>query len=185
MENGRPDVARRELEAIAPSLTSADSRTLVVLGRAREATGDRAGALDAFSRAAQGSGQAVLGNDAVVQQARLLLEEKRWNEARGVLQPLLKSSETGPVAEAAQGIAQAFQGEGNYQAAAEFFMTAAYVAPESAAGRRALLGAGQSFVALKQLDSAAIVYRKLLAQPDLPPDLAAAARQGLAATGRP
>ena len=63
-------------------------------------------------------------------------------------------------------------------------MTAAYVAPESAAGRRALLGAGQSFDALKQPDSAAVVYRKLLAQPDLPQDLAAAARQGLAATGR-
>jgi len=186
MENGRPDVARRELEAIAPSLTSADAgRALVALGRAREATGDRAGALDAFSRAARGAGQAGLGKDATFQQARLLLEEKRWNEARGILQPLLKSPDAGPVAEAAQGIAQAFQGEGNYQAAAEFFMTAAYVAPESTAGRRALLGAGQSFAALKQPDSAAIVYRKLLAQPDLPADLAAAARQGLAATGRP
>ena len=92
-----------------------------------------------------------------------------------------QESEPGPVADAAQGIGQSFQGEGNYLAAAEFFMTAAYVAPESAAGRRALLGAGQSW---PQPDSAAVVYRKLLAQPDLPPDLAAAARQGLAATGR-
>jgi tetratricopeptide (TPR) repeat protein len=185
IENGRPDVARRELEAIAPSLTSADaSRALIVLGRAREATGDRAGALDAFSRASRGTGAAGLSKDALVQQARILLEEKRWNEARGVLEPLLKSPEPGPVAEAAQGIGQSFQGEGNYLAAAEFFMTAAYVAPESAAGRRALLGAGQSFAALKQPDSAAVVYRKLLAQPDVPPDLAAAARQGLAATGR-
>jgi tetratricopeptide (TPR) repeat protein len=185
LESGRPDVARRELEPIAASLVSANaSHALVVLGRAREATGDRAGALDAFARAGQSAGPAGLGGDAAIQQARLLLEEKRWNEARGILQPLLKSPETGPVAEAAQGIAQSFHGEGNYQAAAEFFMTAAYVAPESPAGRRALLGAGQSFAALKQPESAAIVYRKLLAQPDLPADLASAARQGLAATGR-
>ncbi len=184
MENGRPDAARRELEAIAPSLSSADaSRALVVLGRAREATGDRAGALDAFARA-RSADPSGLGKDATLQQARLLLEEKRWSVARGLLQPLLKNAEPGPVAEAAQAIAQTFQGEGNYQSAAEFFMTAAYVAPDSPAGRRALLGAGQSFAALRQPDSAAIVFRKLLAQPDVPADLAAAARQGLAATGR-
>ena len=51
-------------------------------------------------------------------------------------------------------------------------------------GRRALLGAGQSFAALKQRDAAAIVYGKLLAQPDVPADLAEAARQGIAALGR-
>jgi tetratricopeptide (TPR) repeat protein len=186
LESGRPEVARRELEPIVAALPPADaSRALVVLGRAREATGDRAGAVDAFARAAQRAGPAGLGRDAALQQARLLLEEKRWGEARRALEPLLRTAETGIVAEAAQGIAQTYQGEGNPQAASEFFMTAAYLAPESAAGRRALLGAGQSFAALRQPDSAAIVYRKLLAQPDLPAELATAARQGLASIGRP
>ena len=41
-------------------------------------------------------------------------------------------------------------------------MTAAYLGPDSIWAHRALLGAGRSFVALKQPESAAIVYKKLL-----------------------
>ena len=37
-------------------------------------------------------------------------------------------------------------------------MTAAYVAPDSVWGRRALLGAGKSFAALKQNDAAVILF---------------------------
>ncbi|MFZ1059813.1 MAG: hypothetical protein WAP47_11570, partial [Candidatus Rokuibacteriota bacterium] len=55
----------------------------------------------------------------------------------------------------------------------------------SAWGRRALLGAGQSFAALKQTESAVIVLRKLLAQPELAPELAQQARQTLTALGAP
>ena len=179
IENGRPDVARRELEAIAPSLTSADaSRALVALGRAREATGDRAGALDAFSRASRGAGSAGLSKDALVQQARILLEEKRWNEARGCSSRCSRVPSRARVADAAQGIGQSFQGEGNYLAAAEYFMTAAYVAPESAAGRRACWGGRK----LRRPQADPIGGRRLsqvVAQPDAPPDLAAAARKGL------
>jgi TolA-binding protein len=88
------------------------------------------------------------------------------------------------VAQAAQVLGSTYQGEGNHQAAAEYFLTAAYLAPESPAGRQAMLEAAKSFAALKQPDSAAIVYRKLLAQAGLPADVADAARQGLAALGR-
>jgi hypothetical protein len=45
--------------------------------------------------------------------------------------------------------------------------------------RRALLGAGQSFTALKQTDSAVIVYRKLLAGKTVEPELADTAKKGL------
>ena len=63
-------------------------------------------------------------------------------------------------------------------------MTAAYLSPESEPGRRSLLGAAQAFVSLKQPDAATTVYRKLLAQANLPPEVANAARQGLTALGR-
>ena len=63
-------------------------------------------------------------------------------------------------------------------------MTAAYLAPESDFGRRSLLAAAQSFATLKQPDASATVYRKLLAQSNVPPDVADAARQGLQALGR-
>ena len=47
--------------------------------------------------------------------------------------------------------------------AADAYMTAAYVAPDSVWARRALLGAGRAFAAPKQNDAAVIVYKKLLA----------------------
>jgi tetratricopeptide (TPR) repeat protein len=183
LESGRADVARRELEPLVAQRPPAEvGPALVILARAREAGGDRTGALDAYSRAAQG-GAPGLG-DAAVQQARLLLDEKKPDEARAVLEPLMKASDPTAVAQAAQVLGSTYQGEGNHQAAAEYFLTAAYLAPESPAGRQAMLEAAKSFAALKQPDSAAIVYRKLLAQAGLPADVADAARQGLAALGR-
>ena len=83
------------------------------------------------------------------------------------------------VAEAAQALGETYRGEGDALAAAEYFMTAAYVAPDSLVGRKSLLSAAQSFAAAKQNDAAAIVYRKLLALANLPADVAEAARQGL------
>ena len=86
-------------------------------------------------------------------------QEKRWPEARKLLDGLLRSDDKDVVASAASGIGEAYQGEGENLAAAEYFMTAAYVAPDSQAGRSGLLGAGACFVALKQNDAAEIVYR--------------------------
>ena len=49
---------------------------------------------------------------AALQQARLLLDEKKWGEARGVLQPLLKASDPGEVAQAAHGARPQLPGRG-------------------------------------------------------------------------
>jgi len=149
----------------------------------RESGGDRSGALEAYARAArdgqaQGSGPALLGH------GRLLVEDKQWSQARGVFEKLLKSEDKATVAEAARGIGDSYAGEGDQIAAAEYYLTAAYVAPTSTQGRKALLAAGQSFATAKQNEAAAIAYRKLLAQSDLPSDLAVSARQGLAALPR-
>jgi tetratricopeptide (TPR) repeat protein len=186
VETGRADVARQELEKLVAA-APADAkltRAWLVLARAREAAGDRAGALEAYTRAARdGRGpewtpRAVLGN------ARLLLQDKRWGDARTLLAEPLRSADAATAAEAAFGVAEAWQGEGDQLAAAEYYMTAAYVAPESPLGRKALLGAAASFLAVKQADAAAIVYKKLLDQPGVPADLAEAARKGLRETGR-
>jgi len=72
---------------------------------------------------------------------------------------------------------------GRHQQAVESYMMAAYVAPDTPLARRALLGAGQSFTALKQADSAVIVYKKLLAARSVEPELADAAKKGLRALG--
>ena len=76
-------------------------------------------------------------------------------------------------------------GEGGreHDDAVEAYMSAAYVAPDSIWARRALLGAGRSFAALKQSDAAVTVYRKLLASSSVEPDLATEAKASLKALG--
>ncbi|MBI4594350.1 MAG: tetratricopeptide repeat protein [Candidatus Rokubacteria bacterium] len=181
LETGRAAEARQALEAAGPAGGDPGGpAALLALGRAREATGDQAGALDAFSRAAGGGDSSGWSRPATLSYARVLGAERRWEDARRVLEPLLRVAEPAAVGEAAVAIGDTYRGEGHALAAAEYYMTAAYLAPESPAGRRALVAAGRSFAALKQPEAAAVVYQKLLAQSDVAADLAAAARQGLA-----
>jgi tetratricopeptide (TPR) repeat protein len=187
IETGHAAEARPVLEKFvaAPTNEADAARAWIALGRAREAAGDRAGALDAYSR---GPREATAGagwtREALLGHARLLIGEKRWEPARGVLNPLLRSDDVATVAEAANGIGETYTGEGDALAAAEYYLTAAYVAPNTAAGGRGLLGAARALAALKQPESAAAAYRKLLAQAELPGDVRDTARQELAALGR-
>jgi hypothetical protein len=114
-----------------------------------------------------------------VSQARALLADKRWTEARAAFEPLLRGSDAALAVEAAAAIGDTFQAEGSHLAATEYYMTAAYLAPTTPAGRQGLLGAARSLAALKHLDAAEIVYKKLLTQPDAPADMVRAARRGL------
>ena len=186
VETGRPEAARPVLEqfvATSPSDPRAP-RAWLALARAREAAGDRAGALDAYTRAVKDASASNLPPEVAFGYARLLTQEKRFGEARGVLDRLVRADDKAVVAAAAGGIAEAYQGEGDNMAAAEYFMTAAYVAPDSQAGRLGLLGAGTCFTALKQNDAAEVVYKKLLAQTGVPAELLERARKGLRDLGR-
>ncbi len=183
---GRGDAARQELEKLVAGAPADPklARAWLVLARMREAAGDRAGALDAYARAATGGRGPEWSRAAVLGHARLLVEEKRWGEARAVLGDLLKSVDAATAAEGAFGIGQTYEGEGEHLAAAEYYLTAAYVAADSSPGHRGLLGAATSLAALRQPDAAAIAYRKLLGQPGVPADLVDAARRGLREIGR-
>jgi TolA-binding protein len=109
----------------------------------------------------------------------MLVAEKKFGEARSLLHPLIRERESAIVAEAAQAIGETYRGEGDALSAAEYFMTAAYVAPDTPVARKAMLAAAQSLAAARQPDAAAALYRKLLAQSNLPPDITESARQGL------
>lgn len=180
LETGRAGEARQALEqTMAAAGDQADAAALVALGRAREATGDQAGALDAFSRAAKAGG-AGWTPGAMLAYARVLAAGQRWDDARKTVDPVVHGADPALASEAALVMGDAYRGEGQLLAAAEYYMTAAYLTPQSPVGQRALLAAGKAFAALKQPDAAATVYRKLLAQADVPGDVAAAARQALA-----
>lgn len=186
VETGRPADGRRTLEQFLTG-APADARTArarLTLGRARELTGDRAGALDAYTDAARGLPPSQWTTDTQLGYARLLTQARRHDEARAVLSPLVKTAPPPLAAEGALVLGEAFQGQGDPAAAIEYFMTAAYVAPDSEAGRRGLLAAGRAFAALKDSESAITVYSKLLAQTGVPADIADAARRALSEIGK-
>jgi TolA-binding protein len=184
---GRAAEARPALEQyVASAPSDADTgRAYLALARAREAAGDRAGALEAYARGPRDTAAPGWTREALFGHARLLIQDKRWDAARAVLERLLRSSEPATAAEAAQALGDTYAGEGDTLAAVEYYLTAAYVAPDTPVGRRGLLSAARAFAAGKQPEPAAAAYKKLLAQADLPAELRDAARQELAALARP
>jgi tetratricopeptide (TPR) repeat protein len=183
LEVGRADDARRALEEFVTA-TPQDPRAWMMLGRAREAGGDRRGAVEAFGRAVQQGASPTTDREGYLAYARALTAERRWDQARPVLERMLGSAEGAVAAEVAVALGETWAAQGDPLNAVEYYMTAAYLEPESLRGRRALLAAGRSFTAAKNPEAAAIVYRKLLAQTGLPADLAETARQALAALRR-
>jgi TolA-binding protein len=187
VETGRTAEGRATLEQFFAAASPTDpraARARITLGRARELTGDRAGALDAYTQAARAAPPAQWSKDTQLGYARLLTQARRFDEAKGLLEPFIKGAPAPVAAEGAVVLGETYHGQGDEAAAIEYFMTAAYVAPDTPAGRRGLLSAARAFAALKQSDAAAIAYRKLLAQSNVPADFADAARRGLAELGR-
>lgn len=185
LETGRGAEARRVLEQVmAVPGSPSGPRGWVALARAREATGDRAAALEAYGRALAVGLSPESDRGVYLAYARMLAAERRWDEARTVLEALLARAEGVEAADVALGLAEAWAARGDPMAAAEFYMTAAYLAPESPAGRRGLLGAGQSFKTARDPAAARVVLERLLAQPDLAPELAGPARELLSQVKR-
>ncbi|HXG05110.1 MAG TPA: tetratricopeptide repeat protein, partial [Candidatus Binatia bacterium] len=181
MELGRTGDARRVLEDFvraAPSDPRA-AEAWLRLAQARQAAGDPSGALEAYGRAAR-YGDAGWTPEMRLTYARLLSGARRWAEARTAWEPILRQPDPALAAEAALAIGEAYAAENDHAAATEYFLSAAYLAPDAAPGQRALLQAGRSLAAQRQPDAAAVVYRKLLARTGVPADLVQAARQGLA-----
>jgi tetratricopeptide (TPR) repeat protein len=185
LRTGAPGAARPRLEAFVDGQAGDPRRprALLLLAQAYEATGEKDKALDLYARlrrdypTAEGTDRAAFG------QGRLLQSEGKWDAARPLLQKGLDTDDPAAAAEAAYRLGEGHRGAGQHAEAVQAYMTAAYLAPDSAWGRKALLGAGQSFAALRQNDSAVIVYRKLVAAKGVEPELADAARKELKALG--
>jgi TolA-binding protein len=184
LRTGGAAEARRALESgnTAGAAQPPSTRAAMLLAEAQEATGDRAAALETYARVAA-AGTAKEKASGLLGQGRLLAADGKWDEARGRLEQALDAGDGVVAAEAAYRLGEGYRATGKAQDAADMYMTAAYLTADSPWARRALVGAGQAFTALKQNDAAVIVYRKLLATNGVEPDLAEAARRGLRALG--
>ncbi|HKZ06545.1 MAG TPA: tetratricopeptide repeat protein, partial [Methylomirabilota bacterium] len=158
-------------------------RALLLLAQAYEAGGQKDKALELYARVRQDYPDAAGTQTAVFGQGRLLQSEGQWDAARPLLQKALDADDTSTAAEAAFRLGEGYRAAGQPAEAVQAYMTAAYMAPDSAWSRRALLGAGQALASLKQNDSAVIVYKKLVAAKGVEPELAEAARKELRTLG--
>jgi TolA-binding protein len=186
LRTGAAPDARRELETFVKS-APADPRlprALLLLAEAQEAAGNRAAALDLYTRLEREYPRdRDTGATALLGSARLLQADGRWDEARSVLERALGQDDVRIVSEAAYRLGEGLRAAGQNEDAVEAYMTAAYAGPDSSWGRRALLGAGQAFIALKQNEAAVIVYKKLASAPGVEPELQSEARNRLRALG--
>ena len=187
LRTGAAADARRELEAFAASAPPADPRrprAMALLAEAQEATGDRAGAAQTYARFATENPAGKEAPGALLGAGRLFQTDGKWDQARPLLDRAVKEGDAAVAAEAAYHLGEGLRAAGQNDEAAEAYMTAAYLAPDSVWARRALLGAGTAFAAVKQNEAAVIVYKKLLAASSVEPDLATAARTGLKSLGQ-
>jgi tetratricopeptide (TPR) repeat protein len=183
LRTGAAAEARRALEPAASAAPPASPRGSMLLAEAQEATGDRAAALETYTRVAAAAGSPKEKAQGLLGQGRLLVADGKWDEARGRLEQALDAGDGALASEAAYRLGEGFRATGKPQEAADMYVTAAYLTGDSPWVRRALLGAGQAFTALKQNDAAVIVYRKLLAMNGVEAELADAARKALRALG--
>jgi TolA-binding protein len=185
LRTGAAAEARRALEpGAAGSAGPAQSpRGAMLMAEAQEATGDRAGALDAYARVVASASSPKEKAVGLLGQGRLLAADGKWNDARPLLEQALDAAEGSVASEAAYRLGEGYRATGKTQDAADMYLTAAYLGNDSPWNRRALVAAGNAFAALKQKDAALIVYRKVLAMSGVEPDVAEAARKGLRALG--
>ncbi len=182
LRTGAPADGRRELEAFTKATPPTDPRmprALLLLAQANEAAGNRAAAVDLYARVERDYPNHKEQGTVLLNSARLLQADGKWPAARTQLERAMDQSDVQVVTEAAYRLGEGLRAAGQNEDAVEAYMTAAYLGPDSSWGRRALLGAGQSLVSLKQPESAAIVYKKLLGASGVEPELATEARTQL------
>jgi tetratricopeptide (TPR) repeat protein len=165
--------AAAEARAIAQSVAAGGReapRALLLLTEIHEAAGEPHAALAVYNRLLQEHPRADRSAPSLLKHMRLLEELGHADRTRPVLRRLVEVSSGEVAAEGAYRLAEGLRAEGQYAAAVEWYLTAAYVAEGSRWARLALLGAGASLTALDETKEALTVYRKLLpARPGVDP----------------
>jgi tetratricopeptide (TPR) repeat protein len=166
--------ALAEARAVAQSAVAAGGadvpRALLLLAEIHEAAGERPAALAVYDRLLQDHPRADRSPRSLLTHVRLLEEFGQAERTRPVLRRLVEVAGGEAAAEGAYLLAQSLRAEGQFAAAVEWYLTAAYVAEGTRWARLALLGAGGALTALDETKEALTVYRKLLpARPGVDP----------------
>ena len=166
--------ARHYLEDALTAGGETEARALLLLARIEEELGNRRAALAAYDRVLREHPGVERPVASLQSHARLLESSGQPDAARSVLQRIVAASDGQVAGEASYRIAEILRAQGDEAAAAEWYLTAAYVAEGSKWERPSLLGAVRSLTALRHMEEALIIYRKAFAPRD--------SRQGVSAS---
>jgi TolA-binding protein len=165
MRAGAPAEARAYLGDAIAAGGDIRARALLALAEIEAGLGNRSAALAAYDRVAREHPHVERSVTSLLSHARLLESAGQPDGARSLLERVVEASEGDVAGEAAYRIAGILSAQGREEAAADWYMTAAYVAQGSRWERPGLLGAVRAFTALDQTDEALIAYRKAIAMP--------------------
>ena len=155
------------------------SRRLFLQGQVHEALGRPGEALAAYEELRRDHPRSEWSAESQLPRARVMQAVGQRRQARALLEHILKGAQGDVYSEAAVRLAESLEAEGQHAAAVKWFLTAAYLDPESTWGQRAQLGAVEGLLATGDRAAADAIYRRMEASNATDPGLLAKARDAL------
>ena len=182
LRTGAPTLAQAQIAQVAATDRSRDQapRRLYLQGQVYEALGQPQDALAADDQLGRDHPRAEWTAESLLPRARLMDAAGRRPQARALLERILKGAEGDVYSEAAVRLGESLTADGQDALAVRWFLTAAYLNPDSTWGQRAQLGAVRGLVATGDRATADAVYRRMEASTATDPDLLGRARAALA-----
>jgi TolA-binding protein len=178
-----PTFAQSQLAQVAATDRSRDQapRRLYLQGQVYEALGRPQDALVAYEELRRDHPRAEWTAESLLPRARTMDAVGQRQQARALFERILKGAEGDVYSEAAVRLGENLTADGQHAIAVRWFLTAAYLNPDSTWGQRAQLGAVRGLVATGDRATADAIYRRMEASSATDPDLLRRARAALEA----
>jgi TolA-binding protein len=181
LRTGEPALAQAQLTQVASADRSREyvPRRLFLQGQVYEALGRPHEALAAYEELRRDHPRAEWTAESLLPRARMLQAVGQREKARTLLEHIVKGAQGDVYAEAAVRLGETLSAEGQHAQAVRWFLTTAYLNPDSTWGQRAQLGVLQGSLATGDRATADAVYRRMEHSDATDPDLLAKARAAL------
>jgi tetratricopeptide (TPR) repeat protein len=183
VRTGEPALAQTQLAMVASADRSREQlpRRLFLQGQVDEALGRPQQALAAYEELRRDHPRSEWTAESLLPRARVMEAVGQRQQARVLLEHILKGADGDVYSEAAVRLAENLSADGQHALAVRWFLTAAYLNADSPWGQRAQLGAVQGLLATGDRPAADAIYRRMEASSATDPNLLAKARAALAA----
>jgi TolA-binding protein len=181
LRTGEPIRAQKQIAQAASADRSHEqaARRLFLQGQIYETLGRPGEALIVYQQLGREHPRSEWAAESLLPRARVMDAVGQRRQARALLEHILKGAQGDVYSEAAVRLGESLEAEGQHAAAVKWFLTAAYLDPESTWGQRAQLGALEGLIATGDRAAADAVYRRMEASNATDPGLLSRARDAL------